>query len=322
MQASEQRWGLYWVSSDGDEDCFVVARNSRSAAKVDAEYCGFDTSDLVVIRVKPVPPPLLRRWINRRRKEHDSFTLPWYADNWLLRRLGAEFRDRDSLFEILIDDVVYTRSPDGPVTPRTIGEKHMREFQKVKAFQQYGHEDRYTESQMILFSLLGICVARCQEIEHLIAHSFILAAMSPSERKRNRTIQQTIEAWKKKTLGQMLTAIEEGYDIEPAVHAALRLFLGMRNQLIHGVTTSEKYDIHTSWGQDELIGFLSLFELVSRPLREAFESSLYASVEIGNQHFLADAPDRQILLKKRERAKIALFATFFSPRKESEPGTD
>jgi hypothetical protein len=274
-----QRWGLYWVSSDGEEDCFVVARNSRSAKRVDADYCGFDTNDLAVHRIKPVPPDLLRCWLTRRKKEDNSFEIPWYADDWLLRRLGAQFRNRGSLSETLIDEVVYTKSTDGPVAPRTIGKKHLREFQK--AFQRYGQKDQYTESQMILFSLLGICIARCQEIEDLIAHSFIFAAMSPAERRRNRTIQETIDAWKRKTLGQMIAAIEEGYHVEPTVNAALRLFLDMRNQLVHGVTISERYNIHTSWGQDELIGFLSLFEMISRPLRKAFESSLYASIEIG-----------------------------------------
>jgi hypothetical protein len=184
----------------------------------------------------------------------------------------------------------------------------------MKVFKRYGHEDRYSESQMILFSLLGICVARCQEIERLIARSFILAAMSPSERKRNRTINQTVDAWKRKTLGQMLAAIEEGYEIEPTVHAALRMFLGMRNELIHGITTSDRCDIHTSWGQGELIAFLSIFELISRPLREAFEASLYASIQIGNEKFLADTPERKMPLSKRQRKKVALFAAFFAPK--------
>jgi len=313
-----QKWSLYWVSSDGEEDCFVVARNSRSAARHDADYCGFDRADMGVERVKSIPSALIRTWITRRRKTNADFELPWYADDWLLRRLGAQFRPRDSLYETLIDDVVYTQGEAGPFPPRTIGKMHLREFQSVKAFQRHAHEDRYSNSQMILFSLLGICVARCQEIEHLIAHSFILAALSPSERKRNRTIQQTVDAWKRKTLGQMLAAIDEGYEIEPTVHAALRLFLSMRNELVHGVTTSDRYDIHTSWGQDELIGFLSIFELISQPLREAFQASLYASIEIGNETLLADQPARRIALTNRQKKKVSLFAAFFSPR---DPGS-
>ena len=313
-----QKWSLYWVSSDGEEDCFVVARNSRSAAKHDAEYCGFGHADMRVERVKPIPSALMRSWITHRTKANPTFELPWYADDWLLRQLGAQFRTRKSLNETLIDDVVYTQGEAGPFPPRTIGKKYLRDFQSVKAFQRYGHEDRYSNSQMILFSLLGACVARCQEIEHLIAHSFILAALSPSERKRNRTIQQTVDAWKRKTLGKMLAAIDEGYEIEPTVHAALRLFLSMRNELVHGVTTNDQYDIHTSWGQDELIGFLSIFELISRPVREAFQASLYASIEIGNEIFLAEEPEHRIALTKRQRKKVTLFAAFFTPRDQSE----
>lgn len=31
------KWKLYWVASDGLEDCFVVAKNSRSAKKIEKE---------------------------------------------------------------------------------------------------------------------------------------------------------------------------------------------------------------------------------------------------------------------------------------------
>lgn len=116
-----QKWSLYWVSSDGEEDCFVVARNSRSAAKHDAEYCGFGHADMRVERVKPIPSALMRSWITHRTKANPTFELPWYADDWLLRQLGAQFRTRKSLNETLIDDVVYTQGEAGPFPPRTIG---------------------------------------------------------------------------------------------------------------------------------------------------------------------------------------------------------
>ena len=83
------RWALYWVSSDGLEDCFVVARNSRSAARVESEYCGFESDGLSVARVQAIIPAIVRRWEKRRRKESASFTLPWYADRWLLSQLDA-----------------------------------------------------------------------------------------------------------------------------------------------------------------------------------------------------------------------------------------
>lgn len=315
---SHSGWNLYWVSSDGEEDCFIVARNSRSAQRVDAEYCGFDRDDVHATRAKAIPKKILNDWEKRRSKNSHRQPLPWYADAWLLRRLGASFRDREHLSETLIDDVVYTNSPNGPVRPRVIGRRHLTEFRAIKAFQRYGHEDHYSQSQMTLFGILGICVARAQEIEHLIAHSFVLGAIAESERRKNQTIGELIKSWKRKTLGQMLRTIESNWDIDPTVHASLQLFLEMRNQLVHGLTTSERYDIRTSWGQDETIGFLSLFELVSRPLREAFKASLYASIDIGNTHLLKDEPEKQHLLTVRQRKKIGLFAALFSPKQQAE----
>lgn len=309
-----ERWSLYWLSSDGEEDCFVVARNTRSAAKVDEDYCGFEHGYVAASKVCSIPADVASRWIKKRKKEWHLFELPWYADNWVLKQLGAQFRERDNLHETLIDDVVYTQSNDGPIPPRLIGRKHLLEFQSIKAFKRYGHEDRYSPSQMTLLSLLGVCVARSQEIEHLIANSFILAAMSPTERKRNLTISETAASWKRKTLGQMIRLIEEGYEIEPIVHDSLRLFLNMRNELVHGLTTSDRYNIHTRWGQDEMIGFLLLFELISRPIREAFNASFYAGIEIGNEKLLTGESDQKIPLTKSQRKKISLFAAFFTPK--------
>jgi hypothetical protein len=308
-------WSLYWVSYDGEEDCFVVARNSRSARCHDANYCGFEADDCQVTRVKSIPKKTLQDWERRRSKDvRKPHPLPWYADDWLLRKLGATFRKYDHITETRIDDVVYTQGDDGPVHPRIIGRRYLTEFKEVKAFQRYGHEDRYSPSQMTLLTILGICIARVQEIEYLIAHSFIFGAIDESERRKNQTISDLIKGWKRKTLGQMLRSIEYYWDIEPTVQASLQLFLQMRNELVHGLTTSDRYDIHTTWGRDETIGFLSLFELISRPLREAFKASLYASIDIGNTHLLKDQPEKQSKLSARQQKKIGLFAAFFTPK--------
>lgn len=316
------RWNLYWVSSDGEEDCFVVARNLRSAARVDADHCGFDASDLTVSRVKAVPEPLARLWEKKGRKEGHYHPWPWYADRWLLRKLGARFREREGLSETLIDDVVYSNGSDGPVRPRLVGRKYLEEFRAVKAFARYGHEDRYSPSQSTLLTLLGMCVARCQEIEHLIAHSFILGGLIETERRKYKTILDLTCGWKRKTLGQMLRLIEDGYEIEPTIHASLQLFLQMRNQLVHGLTTHDQYDIRTSWGQDETIAFLSLFELISRPIRQAFRASLYASIDYGNSYLLREDPGSHHELTKRQKNQIPLFATFFKPRIGSSQQND
>jgi hypothetical protein len=311
-------WNLYWASSDGDEDCFIVARNSRSAQRVDVEYCGFEQGDVCAIRVKAIPKEVFVKWDRRRAKERIKHPLPWYADRWLLSQLGASFRERDHLRETLIDDVVYTNDPNGPVRPRTIGRRYLTEFRTVKVFQRYGHEDRYSPSQMSLFAILGICIARVQEIEHLIAHSFILGAIVKPEHRKNLTIAELVKNWKRKTLGQMLRAVESSWEIHSTVHASLELFLEMRNELVHGLTTSDRYDIHTSWGQDETVCFLTLFELISRPLREAFQASFYASIDFGNKHLLKDEPAKHYQLTARQRKKISLFVAFFSLKQESE----
>jgi hypothetical protein len=306
------KYQLYWVASDGDEDCFVVARNSRSAACFDIDFCGFGPGQAAATRVMSIAPAVIAKWESRHRRQQAAFELPWYADDWLLRQVGAEFRSREGLEETLIGDVVYTRGGDGPIEPRTIGRKGIDEFRSVAAFRNYGHEDRYSPSQMTIFTILGICVARVQEIEELISHSFVFSAMAPSERRLNLTIGESIDRWNRKTLGQMLKTIDEGFEIHPKLQEGFRLFLEMRNRLVHGITTSEQFNIRTGWGQAELICYLPFFEIVSRLVRNSFEASLYASIDIGNTYL---RPDNPIVLTKRQQKKTGLFAFFFTPKR-------
>jgi hypothetical protein len=190
-------WNLYWVSYDGEEDCFVVARNSRSAAKLDAEYCGFDTSDVTVSRVASISENVRRAHVAKRKNEENKDSWPWYADQWLLNKLGAKFRDNEGLRKTLVDDVVYTQNSPYPVPPRLIGCKYLTEFKKDKVLSRYGDDDCYSPSQMSLFTILGICVARCQEIEDLIASSFILG-LADAEAKRYGTIGEMTKAGKER----------------------------------------------------------------------------------------------------------------------------
>ena len=48
-------WNLYWIESDGWEDCFAVARNSRSARCVEKDVNGFEDDDLNVTKVMRIP---------------------------------------------------------------------------------------------------------------------------------------------------------------------------------------------------------------------------------------------------------------------------
>lgn len=314
MRLKRSGWTLYWVASDGEEDCFVVARNSRSAVSVDANYCGFESRDLTAYGVKPIPVSIARAFEKRCEKEGGHCQWPWYADEWLLRKLGARLRDRDEITETLIDDTVYTRDTrGGKVPPRPIGRKFLQEFFKSRTVTRYGHEDKYSPSQTQIFTILGICVARCQEIEHLIAHSFILA-VSDCEQRKYKTITDIVKGWKAKTLGQMLRSIEQGYEIEHRVRASLNLFLSMRNQLIHGLTTCKQYDIESTWGQDELVAFLALFELLSRSVRRALRASLYASILFANTHLNGNDPGGQQTLTRRELKEASLFPEIFRVR--------
>jgi len=43
------------VASDGLEDCFVVAKNSRSARRIEKEMNGFEGEDIIVTRIMDVP---------------------------------------------------------------------------------------------------------------------------------------------------------------------------------------------------------------------------------------------------------------------------
>ncbi len=307
-------WSIYWVASDGLEDCFVVARNSRSAARIECEMNGFDSDMLRIERILSVPRNVEIAFRVRAKRLGKDHTWPWYADNWLLSKLGARFREIDGLSETLLNDRVYSAG----FFPRSIGAKAIRELDSIEEFSTYGEEDVYASRQMHLFTMLGICTARCQEIEHLIAQSFILG-VAEAQKGRYKTISDLVRAWQKKTFGQLLRLIDEGYEVDPVVRASLDLFLEMRNKLIHGITTDPRYDIDTSWGQDETIAFLKLFEILSRPIRKAFRASFYASIDYGNEYLIKDPQAPKVPLSKKQLKEIGLFAAFFEPR---IPGND
>ena len=88
-----KRWTLYWVSSDGYEDCFVVARNRRSAARVELDMNGFDPDDVEAERIGIVPREVERDyfWANE-----DVRPWPWYVyGKELFAGMGAEIRETD-----------------------------------------------------------------------------------------------------------------------------------------------------------------------------------------------------------------------------------
>ncbi len=97
-------WRLYWVTCpDGDENCFVVAKNPRQAARVEEQESGWDPGDCAAELVAAVPDDLVpearrreledemeiaKRTKTAIRKPEDPF--PGYARSWLLERLGGK----------------------------------------------------------------------------------------------------------------------------------------------------------------------------------------------------------------------------------------
>ena len=297
-------WNLYWVYSDGLEDCFVIARNIRSAIRVEREMNGFGADEVGAVHACRIPEGVAKRQFATDKK--NKFTWPWYGGNDLLKKLGAKFREVEGRHETLFEDVVYSQGRP----PRIIGRRFIKEFGQKKAFSEYGGEDQYTSRQSILFTLLGVCISRCQQIEKYITHSFILS-VSAKEKTRYKTINDLAHAWKKKTLGQLIRTIEESYELEPTFKVALEWFLAKRNQLVHGLTTHEQYDIDTDWGQDEMIAFLSLFEMMSRVIRKAFYACYLASLDYGN-NYLLEKPIPELGLTRKQKDDMSVFSHFFT----------
>jgi hypothetical protein len=307
-------WNLYWVESDGEEDCFVVARNSRSARRVEVDMNGFDIEDVTTHKILTIPKEIAKSYSNKRKSEEPTW--PWYAHDDLLEKLGAQFRVIKRAKEVLLDDFVYAETGGGYTRSRPVGRKAIEELRSDQILRehQYSDEDAWEESQAQLLTMLGMSIARCQQVECYLTNSFLLG-LSEKEKKKYKTIGDRIAAWEKKPFGAMLKLIDESYEIVPELHAGLYLFKDMRNELVHGITTSEKYSIHSYWGCQELVAFLALFDHVSRVVRDAARASYYASIIFGNEYLLQDDRKR-IPLTRKQKKEAGLFAHFFSVKKE------
>lgn len=273
--------------------------------KIERDMNGFDYEEIEVHHACKIPEKVAKPYLKK-----TNSTWPWYGYDDLLEKLNAEFRKIDDSEQILINDIVYQQG----FRPRKIGARFLSDFEKGKVTPIGWEEDRYTAPQSTLLLMLGTCVARCQEIEHYIAQSFILG-ISSKEKSKYKTISDFAAGWKKKTFGQLIRTIEESYQLEETFKPALEHFLSCRNKLVHGITMTEEFDIRTSWGQDELVAFLVRFEYLSRAVRTAFRSCFYASIEIGNLHLIKDEKGK-IKLTKKQRSEAALFPHFFILRLE------
>lgn len=112
----------------------------------------------------------------------------------------------------------------------------------------------------------------------------------------------------------MLKSMEEAWEIEPTLKANLELFLTSRNRLIHGITTEEQFDIRTHWGREELIAFLSFFDVHARIVKMAFRSSYYASIHFAFHHWGRPTKISSRTFGRKHEKEASLFFEFFKPR--------
>ena len=290
------KWKLYWVESDGYEDCFVVAKNSRSAKFVEIHMNEFDTSEVTATRVMDIPDKYeekadkkFREW-SKVHAPHQTNNLnlycwPWYAYKWLLEDLGAKFRTIDGEEQTLLRDVVYAKRITGEWYTYSVGARALNERNEdLPKYDNYDNEPEIDVTEQ-LYNILGVALVQCHEIEWLFSKSFVFG-VSEKQQKKYETFNDFFEGWEKKTLGGLFTAMQEAFDIEEEIKMAFTLFLDMRNTLVHGITTMARYDINTDWGQRELMAFLDLFFILCDPIKEIAASCLEASIEIANTYLL------------------------------------
>ena len=319
MKKASEHWNLYWVESDGLEDCFVVARNSRSACSIEANMNGFDIADAKATKIMRITKAVEKSY--KRQNEYRERRWPGYVygKNFFVS-LGAEFRKIKNQEEMLLDEVVYAVDEYAPCSihkRRTIGFKAVTELRDVpELVQDYDDEDIWKAPEIHLITALGMCLARCQLIEHYITESFLFG-ISRKQKRKYVTIDDLRAGWKKKTLGNMLECIQEAWEINPIVKANFELFLSNTNKLIHGLTTDEQYDIRTLWGQRELLAFLSFFDVHSRIVKKAFRASYYASMDFAIKKWGRPKGVPKNLFTKRQKEEMSLFIECFSPKYDS-----
>jgi hypothetical protein len=236
----------------------------------------------------------------------------------LFQDLDAEFRTVDGKEEMLLGDIVYEvddYAPCGMRRRRDIGFRSLDELETVAGL-EYHDEDRWPGPEIHIITALGMCLVRCQQIEDYIAKSFLLG-ISKKQKGQYATINDLKTGWKKKTLGGMLRCIEEAWEIEPLVKANFELFLKNRNALIHGLTTSEQFDIRTYWGQKELWSFLKFFDIQSRIVKQAFRASYYASIHFAVHHFGAPPGTPKKLFNRAQQKEMQMFFEFFTPKEDA-----
>ncbi len=113
-------WRLYWITCpSGEENCFVVAKNPRQAARLEEAGSGFDPGDCQAELVMSVPDTMISeaRRVQRESlieanqieesKKRGLTPFPSYAHQWLLKRLGAKIKVVAGKNTVLINNRKY-----------------------------------------------------------------------------------------------------------------------------------------------------------------------------------------------------------------------
>lgn len=277
------KWKLYWVMSDGEEDCFVVAKNSRSARAVEKYGCWFlnELEDFDVIRVMDIPDKYelmaKKRYCKTNVNEDiDINTLniwPDYATDWLLKKLGAEIRVVEDKKEFLIDDMVYA---PGCVYP--VGKRAMKELFEFDSDRKMDITNvSYEGIDGVIERMLGRAITTIHRIENYIMESYIFGL--GVKKYEHYSIDEMVKFWKEKlTFGRLINLMEENFIINDDIKKSIQLFLTQRNKIAHGLTMDERFNIDTFWGKKETVGYLALFLKNASLLENAIESAYIFTV--------------------------------------------
>lgn len=95
-------WNIYWVESEPSENCFVVARTARSAAKHEEDVLGLEPKSAKATLVMPLRGHTLQAWAAAEKRlghTNDFFSALQnrlgYADESLLEMMGAQLTYQD-----------------------------------------------------------------------------------------------------------------------------------------------------------------------------------------------------------------------------------
>ena len=153
MGEPQSIWHLYCVESDGHEDCFVVARNSRSACAVECEMNGFDRDEVAAIRIMRVPTRAANSY--KRQDEYKKKPWPWYVyGKKFFRDLGAEFRTVEGREEMLLSNIVYEVEDFVPCSirrKRDLGSDALDELESIAGL-EHDDEDIWPEPEIQLIT--------------------------------------------------------------------------------------------------------------------------------------------------------------------------